>query len=76
LISSTSVFTRLPDRLRDHRPQPRGSALAGRPHRRAALLAVAGVAALTGKGRIQQAVPPVPTESAGTWAAASPPLFT
>jgi hypothetical protein len=23
-----------PDRLRDHRPQPRGSALAGRPHRR------------------------------------------
>lgn len=24
----------LPDRLRDHRPQPRGSALAGRPHRR------------------------------------------
>jgi hypothetical protein len=32
----------------------------------AALLAVAGVAALTGKGRIQQAVPPVPAEAAGS----------
>jgi Putative Actinobacterial Holin-X, holin superfamily III len=31
----------------------------------AALLAVAGVAALTGKGRIQRAAPPVPTEAAG-----------
>jgi Putative Actinobacterial Holin-X, holin superfamily III len=32
----------------------------------AALLAVAGVAALMGKGRIQQATPPVPTEAAGS----------
>jgi hypothetical protein len=32
----------------------------------AALLAVAGVAALLGKGRIRQATPPVPTEAAGS----------
>jgi hypothetical protein len=32
----------------------------------AALLAIAGVAALVGKGRIQQATPPVPTEAAGS----------
>ena len=32
----------------------------------AALLAIAGVAALMGKGRIQQATPPVPTEAAGS----------
>ena len=31
-----------------------------------ALLAIAGVAALMGKGRIQQATPPVPTEAAGS----------
>jgi uncharacterized membrane protein YqjE len=31
-----------------------------------ALLAIAGVAALIGKGRIQQATPPVPTEAAGS----------
>jgi hypothetical protein len=31
----------------------------------AALLAIAGVAALTGKSRIRQATPPVPTEAAG-----------
>lgn len=31
-----------------------------------ALLAVAGVAALVGKGRIQQATPPVPTQTAGS----------
>ena len=32
----------------------------------AALLAIAGVAALMGKGRIQQATPPVPTEAAAS----------
>jgi hypothetical protein len=32
----------------------------------AALLAIAGVAALMGKGRIQRATPPVPTEAAGS----------
>jgi hypothetical protein len=32
----------------------------------AALLAIAGVAALTGKGRIRQAAPPVPAEAAGS----------
>jgi Putative Actinobacterial Holin-X, holin superfamily III len=32
----------------------------------AALLGIAGVAALTGKGRIQQAVPPVPAEAAAS----------
>ena len=32
----------------------------------AALLAIAGVAALLGKGRIQQATPPVPTEAAAS----------
>ena len=32
----------------------------------AALLAIAGVAALIGKGRIQQATPPVPTEAAAS----------
>jgi uncharacterized membrane protein YqjE len=31
-----------------------------------ALLAIAGVAALFGKGRIRQAMPPVPTEAAGS----------
>ena len=31
-----------------------------------ALLAVAGVAALVGKSRIQQATPPIPTEAAGS----------
>ena len=31
-----------------------------------ALLAVAGVAALMGKGRVQQATPPIPTEAAGS----------
>jgi uncharacterized membrane protein YqjE len=31
-----------------------------------ALLAIAGVAALVGKGRIKQAVPPVPTEAVGS----------
>ena len=31
-----------------------------------ALLAIAGVAALMGKGRIQQATPPVPTEAAAS----------
>jgi hypothetical protein len=31
-----------------------------------ALLVIAGVAALTGKGRIQQAAPPVPMEAAGS----------
>jgi hypothetical protein len=31
-----------------------------------ALLAIAGVAALIGKGRIRQAAPPVPTEAAGS----------
>jgi hypothetical protein len=31
-----------------------------------ALLAIAGVAALIGKSRIQQAAPPVPTEAAGS----------
>jgi uncharacterized membrane protein YqjE len=31
-----------------------------------ALLAIAGVAALMGKGRIQRATPPVPTEAAGS----------
>jgi hypothetical protein len=30
-----------------------------------AVLAIAGVAALMGKGRIQQVTPPVPTEAAG-----------
>ena len=32
----------------------------------AALLAIAGVAALMGKGRIQEATPPVPTEAASS----------
>jgi hypothetical protein len=56
----------LPDRLRDHRPQPRGSALAGRPHRRVALLAIAVVAALMGKEGIQRAVPSVSAEAPGS----------
>jgi hypothetical protein len=55
-----------PDRLRDHRPQPRGSALAGRPHRRGGPASHRSRGRSHGQGRIQRAVPSVSAEAPGS----------